>query len=105
MIHHLVLFKLAPEVDDATIEWMLRQTRSHLLKIPEVLNVKCGRNLEENAEWPFFLGLDFESTDKLAAYSEHPVHLKFVQEVIQPHTTERKALDFELEPGKDLRYS
>ncbi len=105
MIHHLVLFKLQPGLDEDRIEWMLRETRSKLLKIPEVLSVKCGRSIEEDAEWPFFLAVELESTEKLFAYSEHPVHGKFVQEVIQPFTAERLVLDFETIPGKDLRFS
>lgn len=105
MIHHLVLCKLKPETDEERVEWMMRQTRSQLLKIPEVLSVRCGRNLDEDAEWPFFLAMDFENTDRLAAYAEHPVHVKFVEEVIKPHTFDHLSLDFEMEPGKDLRFS
>jgi hypothetical protein len=105
MIHHLVLFKLKPEVDDERIEWMMRQTRIQLLKIPEVLNVKCGKPIAPDAEWPFFLSVDVESTEKLAIYRDDPNHVKFVEEVIRPHTTDRLAIDYEMDPGRDVRYS
>ena len=105
MIHHLVLFKLKPCVDDATLEWMMRETRSQLLKIPEVLSLKCGRSIDPEDPYQFFLSVDVESTSHLAAYAEDPVHVKFVQRVIRPHIDDRLALDFEMEPGKDLRYS
>jgi len=42
MIHHLVLFKVKPEFDDEKLECMMRETRIQLLKIPEVLSVRCG---------------------------------------------------------------
>jgi len=105
MIHHLVLFKLKPEVDDEKIEWMMRQTRILLLKIPEVLNIKCGKPVAPNVPWPFFVSVDVESLEKLAVYRDAPNHAKFLEEVIDPHTTERIAIDYEMDPGRDVRYS
>jgi hypothetical protein len=105
MIHHLVLFKLKPEVDDEKIEWIMRQTRIQLLKIPEVLNIKCGKPVEPGAAWQFFLSVDVESLEKLAVYRDSPNHVRFLEEVIRPNTTDRMALDYEMDPGKDVRYS
>ena len=45
MIHHIELFKLRPEVTPAKLEEMMMNTRMILLKIPEVLSVKCGKKL------------------------------------------------------------
>ena len=105
MIHHLVLFKVKPEVDEEKIEWMMRETRIQLLKIPEVLNLRCGKRIYDDMEWPFFLAVEIESTEKLALYMTDPNHIKFVETVIKPNITERLALDYETEPGKDIRYS
>jgi hypothetical protein len=105
MVHHIVLFKLRPEVTPAKLEEMMMNTRMYLLKIPEVLSVKCGKKIDPKSEWPFFIAADFESTDKLAVYRDDPVHLKYVAEVLKPNTTERLTLDYEMEPGKDVRYS
>lgn len=105
MVHHLVLFKLNPDVDDEKVEWMMRQTRMQLLKIPEVLSVKCGKRIEDANEWPFFLSVDLETMEKLEVYRDDPIHVKFVEEVIRPHTSDRLALDFEMDPGRDVRYS
>lgn len=105
MIHHLVLFKVNPDVDDEKIEWMMRETRIQLLKIPEVLNIRAGKRISETMEWPFFLAVEIESTEKLALYMSDPNHIKFVETVIKPNTSARLALDYETEPGKDIRYS
>jgi len=80
-------------------------TRMQLLKIPEVLNIKCGKKIDQDCEWPFFIAVDFESMDKLAVYRSDPVHLKFVEEIIKPNISERLDLDYEMEPGKDVKYS
>src|SRR5437016_2991179 len=105
MVHHIVLFKLKPGVPPEKIEEMMMNTRMSLLKIPEVLSVKCGKKIDPKSEWPFFIALDFESLDKMQMYRDDAIHMKFVEEIIKPHTSERLALDYEMEPGKDVRYS
>jgi len=103
MINHLVLFKLKPDVEEEKIEWMMREARIQLLKIPEVLSIRCGKRVDANMEWPFFLSVELDSTEKLALYLEDPNHVKFVEEVIKPNIAERLALDYEMEPGKKTR--
>ncbi len=95
MIHHLVFFKLKPEVTDAKLEEIIRATRSQLTKIPEVLSVRSGRNVDSESEWPYFLAVEVESMEKLAIYRDDPQHIKFVEQVIKPNTAERLALDYE----------
>jgi hypothetical protein len=103
MIYHLVLFKLKPEVDAEKIEWIMRETRIQLLRIPEVLSIRCGKRLDANLEWPFFLSVELDSIDKLPLYLEDPNHVKFLEEVIKPNIAERLSLDYEMEPGKRAR--
>jgi len=105
MIHHVVFFKLKPEVDDQKLEEMIRSTRSMLLRIPEVLSVRSGRNIEKDAEWPFFLTVEVETLEKLRIYVEDPLHMKYVETVIKPNTTARFALDFQTDPSKEIKYS
>jgi hypothetical protein len=104
MIHHLVLCKLKPDVDDAKIEWMMRETRMRLLKIPEVRAVRCGKRIDKEQEWPFFLALEFESAEKLALYMADPIHVKYRDEVVFPNITDHLMFDHEMEPGPDLRF-
>lgn len=105
MILHLVLCELAGGVGEETVEWMMRETKARLLKIPEVRVVRCGRALEAEDLHQFFFSVEVDNTDKLAAYVDDPIHGKFLAEVIQPHTLNPLVLDFEMEPGKDLRYA
>lgn len=105
MIEHLVLFQLVADISPEKVEWMLRETRLRLLKIPCVLAVRCGTNLDASAPWAFFLSVVVETPEKLAAYSNDPTHKKFVAEVIKPNTSARLALDFQTVPGGDPLYS
>jgi hypothetical protein len=105
MVHHVVLYKLKPEVTPARVEAMMMNTRMQLLKIPEVLNIKCGKRIDPELPWPFFIAIDFESMDKYAIFREDSIFVKFMEEVIKPNIEDSLDLDFEMDPGKDVRFS
>jgi hypothetical protein len=105
MVHNVTLFKLKPEVTPAKLEQMMMNTRMTLLKIPEILSVKCGKSVDPKAAWPFFIALDFESLEKLAMTEDDAIYMKFTAEVIKPNTAERLTLNYEMEPGKNVKYS
>ena len=105
MVHHVTLFKLKPEVTPEHLEKMMMATRMSLLKIPEILSVKCGKNIDLKNEWRFFVALDFESLEKLAMTEEDAIYMKFVADVIRPNITEKVELNYEMEPGKNVRFS
>ena len=105
MVHHIVLYRLKPEVTPARVEEMMMNARMQLLKIPEVLSIKCGKRIDPETEWPFFVAIDFESMDKFAMFRDDPIYVKFVEEVIKPNTDDSLVLDFEMDPGKDVRFS
>lgn len=83
----------------------MMNTRMQLLKIPEVLSIKCGKRIDPGLAWPFFIAIDFESMDKHAIFREDPIYVKFIEEVIKPNTSDSLVLDFEMDPGKDVRFS
>jgi len=100
-----MLFKLKPEVTPAKVEQMMMTTRMSLLKIPEILSVRCGKNIDPKNEWPFFIALDFESREKQAMAEEDAIYLKFGVDVLKPNVGERMTLSYEMEPGKSVKYS
>ncbi|MEO0447618.1 MAG: Dabb family protein [Verrucomicrobiota bacterium] len=102
MVHHLTLFKLRPEVTEEELEVMIRTCRSQLLRIPEVLQLRSGRNVDLGSPWPFFVAMDFESLDKLAMFLKDPLYQRFREEVLRPNTKERLDLRFESDPAKNL---
>ena len=82
-----------------------RETRIRLLKIGEVRAIKCGKRIEVGHDWDFFFSADYESMDKMSLGHDDPVYERFLAEVIQPHVAEQLTLSYEIEPGKDVRYS
>ena len=101
MIEHVALFKLKPEVDADKIEWMTRQTRIQLLKIPCVLGLRCGHRISADVEWPFFLTVELESEEKLHAFLNAPQHARFSDNVLVPNITDKLELNFQTDPGGD----
>jgi hypothetical protein len=105
MVHHIGLYKLKPGVTPQETEEMMMNARMQLLKIDEVLSIKCGKRVDQDNPWPFFIAIDFESMDKQGIFREDPIYIKFVEEVIKSKTTEYLALDYEMDPGKDVNFS
>ncbi|MEM8954481.1 MAG: Dabb family protein [Verrucomicrobiota bacterium] len=105
MVHHIVLYKLKADVGEERLEDMIRKTRSQLLKVPEALSVRSGRRIEGEEKWGFFVSVDLESMDKLAAFQDDAVYVKFIEEVVKPNTTEKLLVNYEMEPGRDIKYS
>lgn len=105
MIHHIVFFQLWSDEDTATLEDLVRTSRSMLLKIPEVLSVRSGRNLDPKSEWQFFFSIEVDSLEKLKIALDDPFHLKLMERSIKPKTRSHFELNFELDPSKNLKYS
>ena len=105
MVHHVTLFKLKPEVTPEKLEKMMMRTRMSLLKIPEILSVKCGKNIDPGSEWRFFVALDFESLEKLAMTQDDAIYMKFQADIIEANTADKLTLNYEMEPGKNVKFS
>jgi hypothetical protein len=105
MIHHVVYFQLKPEVDKPMMELLVRTSRSLLLKIPEVMGVKSGRNLDPTSQWQFFFSIEVDSREKLKITEDDPYHLKLMEKYLKPNMVSHFSMDYELDPSRDLKYS
>ncbi len=105
MIQHVVYFQLKAGVDTAIMEELVRTSRSLLLKIPEVLGVRSGRNIDPDSQWQFYFAIEVDSLEKLKITQDDPFHLKLMEKYMKLHTSNSFTLDFELDPSKDLKYS
>jgi hypothetical protein len=105
MVYQVSHFKLKPGLPPARLEEMMVSTRIQLLKIPEILSVKCGKGIDPKAEWSFFIALDFESLEKLAVVEDDAIYMKFLSDTLKANTADRLTLTYEMEPGKNTRFS
>jgi len=106
MIHHLILLTTKPEVTPAKLEEIMVETRIRLLKIPEVNNLRVGKRVDTtNNPHTYFFSFDIENMDKLAYVQENAVYIQFDRQILTPFVASSKTFDYEMEPGKDVRYS
>ena len=105
MILHVAYFQLKPGVDSALLEELVWTSRSLLLKIPEVMVVRSGRNIDPDSQWQFYFSVEVDSLEKLKIMQDDPYHLKLMEKYIKPNTSNSFTLDYELDPSKDLKYS
>lgn len=105
MVHLVTLIKPKEGLPPGTLDKMMLTTRISLSKIPEVLSVRCGKNLDPESPWPFFFALDFESKERLAMTETEAIYMKFQTDVVQSNAADRLSLCYETEPGKNLRFS
>lgn len=105
MVHHVAYFQLTPEVGPEMLEELVRNSRSLLLKIPQVISVRSGRNLDPAALWQFFFSIEVDSREKLRATLDDPHHLKLMEKWLLPNTVDSFSMDYELDPSKMLKYS
>lgn len=106
MVHHLMLFKLKPEVTPDQIETILVETRIRLLKIPEVMNLRCGKRIDlEGNPYALFVSMDFENLAKGRIAQESAIWIKYEKQIIDPYVAVLTILDYEMDPGIDVAYS
>jgi len=105
MIAHVRLYKLADSLPDERVDEMMRTARSQLLKISEVLYIRSGKRISETNGWEFFIYLEYQSLNKMRICHDDPVFLKFLHDCISPNTASEQEFTYELEPGKDTKYS
>lgn len=105
MVLQVLLYKLRPEVEADTVDTLMRRARTQLLRIPQVLSVRAAKEMVPFSEWPFIVAIEFDTRAKQVIAHDDPFWLKFMQETMRPHVLEHLSLDYELEPGKNIKYS
>ena len=105
MIHHTCFHQLQEKAPKNALEDMVRASRTWLLKIPEVLAVRSGRNIDPTSKWHFFYSIEVGSAEKLKLVTEDGHYLKLHSQFIEPFCKECSMMDFELDPNRDLKYS
>lgn len=94
---HLVTFTWRTAVTNADVIAVIEGLTSLPDQIPELLSYRFGPDLglrEGNAD--FAVAAVLESPQTLAAYLDHPEHVRILEEFIAPLIDSRQAVQFEL---------
>ncbi len=95
MICHIVFYKMKPGTTDADEQSLMDQARRELGRLPRVMNLRVGKNIETSGqEYSIALVMDFQDEPALEAYRVHPGHHHFVKNIAGPLVSEIWRLDF-----------
>ncbi len=106
MVHHICLMEVKSAVAPEQLETIMVETRIRLLKIPEINNLRVGKRIDlKNNPFTYFFSMDVENLDKLKYAQESAVYTQFQKQILEPYVNKMMAFQYEMEPGKDVRYS
>ena len=82
MVTHLVLLKPRPDLSASDREELIAAFERALTEIPTVRQVRVGRRITHGAGYEarmpdtadYFVAIEFEDVEGLAAYLRHPAH-------------------------------
>jgi hypothetical protein len=93
MIRHTVVFRLKHSPDSTAEQEFLAAARE-LARIPGVERFECLRQIGTKNPFTFGLSMEFADTGSYHTYSEHPEHVRFVQERWLPEVAEFMEIDY-----------
>jgi hypothetical protein len=106
MVHHIRFLKLNARTAPEQVENLMIETRIRLLKIPEIMNLHVGKKIDPKGHpCDVFFSLDVENMAKLRIAEDNAVYIKFKHQILDQYVEHETALNFEMEPGKDITYS
>ncbi len=108
MIHHLKLVQLKAGLPAHRVEEIMVESRIRILKIQDVLSLACGKKIPlpgHETSHDLFLALEFENSLKRTSAFDHPLYQQFEAQILKPNAQKIEVLEFEMDPGKDVRFS
>ena len=93
MIRHTVVFRLKHPAASAAELDFLRAARE-LARIPGVTHFECLRQVSSKNPFTFGLSMEFADAAAYQQYSDHPDHVRFVQERWLPEVAEFMEIDY-----------
>ena len=98
MVHHIVMWKFRPEVeetDKARRKAEMEKNLSSLVgKIPGLLSASFVKEPIASSTHDMALVSTLEKAEDIAVYGSHPAHVAVADTYVRPYVTERACLDY-----------
>lgn len=99
MVHHIVMWKFKPEVEEgqkAEIKMAMSENLRALVgKVPGLLTVEFVEKPIPSSTHDIALVTTLEKAEDIAVYAVHPEHVRVADTYVRPYVTERACLDYE----------
>ncbi len=97
MLHHIVLFKFKPKVDEAAVKDLEDRLDALPNAIKEIQTFEFGRDIvRSERSYDFALVSGFANLEAMKRYQVHPDHQK-VLDLVRTLCDDIRAVDFETE--------
>lgn len=96
MIIHIALFKWKSHVSEQEIDWVMREIKELKDKIPEVIDLYCGKNFSQwSKDYTHAVVVKVKDRESLSAYRSHPSHIPVAKKV-EESEIDSIGIDFEV---------
>lgn len=99
MVHHIVMWKFKPEIEESKKpelkKAMAENLKSLVGKVPGLLTVDFVTDPIPSSTHDIALVTTMEKAEDVKVYGSHPEHVKVADTYVRPYTTERACLDYE----------
>lgn len=98
MVHHIVMWKFKPEINDERKPELKAAMKEHLEqlpgKVPGLLSMKFIEHPIPSSTHDIALVSTLETEEDIKRYGKHPEHVKVADTYVRPFVTERACLDY-----------
>lgn len=99
MVHHIVMWKFKPEIEEERKPELKRAMKENLSalvgKVPGLLTVEFVESPLASSTHDVALVTTLEKAEDIAVYAAHPDHVTVADTYVRPFVTERACLDYE----------
>lgn len=92
-VEHVIVYNVTGATD-TDVERIMARGREVLAKIPGVRRVVTGWALTEKPKFRFCWLIEFAHEKVIASYRDHPLHVRFADELFRPIAGDRISIDF-----------
>ena len=98
MVHHIVMWKFKPEIEEERKPELKRAMKENLSalvgKVPGLLTVEFVERPLASSTHDVALVTTLEKAEDIAVYGNHPAHVAVADTYVRPFVTERACLDY-----------
>lgn len=98
MVHHIVMWKFRPEIQEEEKPELKKKMKENLEalvgKVPGLLTAEFIETPLQSSTHDMALVTTMEKAEDIAEYSVHPAHVKVADTYVRPYVTERACLDY-----------
>ena len=98
MVHHIVMWKFKPEINEEqkpALKQAMKENLTALVgKVPGLVSLEFVDSPISSSTHDIALVSTLEKKEDIAVYGSHPAHVEVADIYVRPYVTERACLDY-----------